>query len=209
MKQTLTIGLLLLLPSVSGGMIIFQPDTAVASSEFSARFDIGNAIDGSGLPTEFTVDDAHAVYVADNHWTTASNPTFPVSAILGFNTPVTMGQFLLWNHRSDNIADDSLYEVAQFDLILKDSADNVLLTLNDLTATGNTVFAQIYDFPLTGGVSTVEFFIDANQGSSFTGVAEFGFTAIPEPSTAFLTTIAGSMLMITLYRKRTTSLPTP
>lgn len=204
----MTIGFLLLLPSVAHGVIIFQPDTATASSEFSSSFDVGNAIDGSGLPVEFTIDDAHADYAVNNHWTTASNPSFPVSAILGFNTPVTIGQFFLWNHRSNIIANDAFYEVIQFDLILRDSGGNDLLTLNDLTATGDTAFAQVYDLPLTSGVSSVEFLIDANQGSSFTGVAEFAFTSIPEPSSALLL-LASSGLMAIAYRKRNLPPPIP
>lgn len=46
---------------------IFSVESAVAGSTFSSQFDIGNAIDGSGLEGNRHPDTPHAVYGVDNH----------------------------------------------------------------------------------------------------------------------------------------------
>ena len=154
---------------------LIQPDSASATSEFSSSFDIGNTIDGSGLPINFSSSDAHADYTGDNHWTTASGQGVGAIATFVFDEAATLDAFALWNHRSNNIAFDPFYAVTQFDLVFKDINGTELLSLPDQVAVGNTATAQIYEFEPVVGVRSVEFTIDANEGSRFSGVAEVAF----------------------------------
>lgn len=175
--------------SVPASVQLFQPDGATATSEFSIYYDIGNAIDGSGLPPDFGPSDAHADYVADNHWTTAANQVPGAAASFFFDTPQTIGAFYLWNHRSNVIASNPHYEVTRFDLELFDAASNSLRLLDNLTAVGESATAQEFVFSPTGNVSRVVFTIESNQGfeqgadPNYTGVGEVAF-AVPEPSAA-------------------------
>jgi hypothetical protein len=76
--------------SAMGAMV--RPDSATAGSTFSGLYDIGNAIDGSGLPVGFTPADAHADYAVNNHWTTTSGAvqagTAWASFFFYYTTPV-------------------------------------------------------------------------------------------------------------------------
>ena len=65
--------LLLLLALSTGlahGQTLLTPASATASTEYSSLYDIGNTIDGSGLPGGFGLTDVHADYATNNHWTT-------------------------------------------------------------------------------------------------------------------------------------------
>lgn len=130
---------------------LIRPDSATAESEFSGAYDIGNAIDGSGLPENFTPADAHANYVVNNHWTTQANAI------------------------SNGVASDSLYEVMLFDLIFRDADGVELYSMTEVPAVGETAVAQTFCFPEVVGVSSVEFRVLENQGSIYTGVAEVAF----------------------------------
>jgi hypothetical protein len=177
---------------------LVRPDSATASSTFSGSYDIGNAIDGSGLPPNFTLDDTHAVYAANNHWTTRNGAIAAgtANATFFFNAPQTIAQFHLWNHQSNGVASNGFYAVTQFDLRFFDADSNLLGEVLDVVAVGgvgvNTV--QSFGLPTFTNVSSVFFSIDANSaplshtGVNYTGVAEVAFNAspIPEAGTSVL-----------------------
>lgn len=106
---------------------LIRPNSATATSTFSASYVITNAINGSGMPANFTAADAHATYATNNHWTTASGHTVGESATFSF-TAQTIGAFHLWAHRSNGIASNPYYVATQFDLVFRDSAGTVLST---------------------------------------------------------------------------------
>ncbi|QYK52584.1 MAG: PEP-CTERM sorting domain-containing protein [Fimbriimonadaceae bacterium] len=169
---------------------MIRPDSATALSQFSSGYDIGNAIDGSGLPSGFTPSSVHATYASGNHWTTASNAinNGTAKATFVFNSDVTIGTYYMWNHLSNGIASNGLYAVTRFDLVLKDSGNNVLYSMLNQSALPNVHTAQSFGFVPVSGVRTVEFSILANgqpTNNSYTGVAEVAFDteAVPEPFT--------------------------
>lgn len=173
---------------------IFQPDSATAGSEFSSAYDIGNAIDGSGLPGGFGITDEHATYVQNNHWTTRSGALGAGNAWadFSFDTPQTIGAFYMWNHRSDGVASDPGYAITTFNLELFDDMDNPLGSLMNQSATPNVLVAQDYLFTPIDDVSRVRLTILANNGSSqYTGLAEVAFAAVPAPGTVALAAIGG------------------
>ena len=137
---------------------LIRPDSATAESEFSGSYDIGNAIDGSGLPEDFTPADPHATYVPNNHWTTRANaiPNGTANATFFFDEPQDLGRFYMWNHRSNGVASDSFYEVMLFDLTFRDSDGAELYSMLDVAAVGETAVAQTFCFPEVIGVSSVE-----------------------------------------------------
>jgi hypothetical protein len=173
---------------------LFQPDSATASSEFNSLFDIGNTIDGSGLPVNFGPSDSHSSYAVDNHWTTAANQVLGTSASFDFNNDATIGTFYLWNHRSNDISANPYYAVTLFDLILRDVNNLPVLSLLNQSALGGVSTAQGYSFLPLSGVRSVDFIIRSNQGltqgsnPNYTGLAEVAFSevGIPEPSSVAL-----------------------
>jgi hypothetical protein len=183
--------------SVGAQAQTIRPDSAVAGSEFNSNYDIGNAIDGSGLPVGFGLGDLHANYAVNNHWTTRNGAIAAGAAWaeFGFASEQTLGQFHLWNHRSNVIASNPHYAVTQFDLIFKDASGAVIGQVLDQPAVGGlgTGAAQSFSFAAVSGVRSVRFVIDANStppgfaGANYTGVAEVAFgaplPAIPEPGT--------------------------
>jgi hypothetical protein len=198
-RTTMIPALLLALATAgSASAQLIRPDSATAGSTFSASYDIGNAIDGSGLPAGFTLGSAHAVYAVNNHWTTANGAIAAGNAfaVFSFTTPQTLSQFHLWNHQSNNIASNGFYAVTRFDLVFRDASSNVLGQVLDVAATGGVgqSLAQSFGFDTVTGVSSVLFRIDANSappghaGANYTGVAEVAFSAapIPEPGAAAL-----------------------
>ncbi|RMH29206.1 MAG: hypothetical protein D6692_04610 [Planctomycetota bacterium] len=154
---------------------LFQPDSAVASSEFSGLYDIGNTIDQSGLPTIWSFNTPHATYVQNNHWTTRANPTNP-NATFFFDEPKTIRQFFLWNHRSNGIAADPNYAVKRFSLTFFDAFGNEIGSVEDLPAMQNVPRAQLYSFDAFEGVSSVRVDILENYGSQYWGFAEVAFS---------------------------------
>ncbi|MFI4853622.1 MAG: hypothetical protein ACIAQF_01430 [Phycisphaerales bacterium JB065] len=156
---------------------LIRPDSATAQSEFNGSYDIGNAIDGSGLPEDFTPADPHETYVVNNHWTTRSGAIAAETAraTFFFDTAQDLGRFYMWNHRSNNIASDPFYEVIRFDLIFRDADGVELYAMTDVPAVGETAVAQTFCFPEVQGVRSVEFIILENQGSIYTGLAEVAF----------------------------------
>jgi hypothetical protein len=102
---------------------LVSPDTAVASSEFTAGFDglAIHTIDGSGLPPNFTVSDAHAAYFSGNHWTSTGGPPANEFITWGFTIPQTLDAIFIWNHQSSvPPAVNSGYDVTQYDLTVFD-----------------------------------------------------------------------------------------
>ncbi len=172
--QVLLAGVLSALGSVANGQL-FQPDSAVASSEFSGSYDIGNAIDGSGFPAVFSFMTPHSTYTTNNHWTTRSNPVNP-NATFFFNEEKTIRQFFLWNHRSNGVASDPNYAVKRFTLTFFDAADQVLAVVEDLPAEQNVSYAQLYAFDVVEGVRSVRINILENYGSQYRGFAEVAFS---------------------------------
>jgi hypothetical protein len=192
---------------------LIRPDSAVAGSTFNSNYDIGNAIDGSGLPAGFTLASLHANYAVNNHWTTQNGAIAAGTAWAEFSflAPQTLGEFHLWNHRSNVIASNSFYAVTQFDLILEDASGAVLASVLDVPAIGGlgTGAVQSFSFPQVANVSTVRFVIDANStppghaGVNYTGVAEvaFGVGVVPEPGT-WAMLAAGLVLLGGAVRRR-------
>lgn len=208
-KKTIIAAGLFVSASIAQAALI-QPDSATASSEFSGSFDIGNAIDGSGLPANFTVLDGHANYGAHNHWTTQANQVPNNSyATFMFDNPQTLYSFNLWNHRSNVIASNSEYAVTDFTLIFKDSSGATLLTLSNLTALAGIAEAQNYNFAAVSGVSAIDFIINSNlrfdngnASPNYTGVAEVAFngTVVPVPAAIWL--FASALLGIMSLNRR-------
>ncbi len=167
------------------------PSSATASSTFSSLYDIANAIDGSGLPVGFTLDDLHDTYVGNNHWTTRNGAIAAgtANATFFFDTPQTIAQFHLWNHQSNGVASNDFYAVTQFDLRFFDADNNLLGEVLDVAALGGVGLSAVQSFALPSfvGVSSVFFSIDANSapanhaGVNYTGVAEVAFNASPVP----------------------------
>ena len=166
--------------SISYGQLI-RPDSATATSEFSGSYLVGNAINGSGLPANFTLNDEHATYATNNHWTTQTNQTIGESATFSFNTAQSLGVFHMWNHRSNGVASNPYYEPVLFDLVLFDGPNGTgatLATFASLTALPNVANAQSIPFTITPGVRSVRFIVRATENGSvspFTGLAEVAF----------------------------------
>ncbi|MFT3683878.1 MAG: hypothetical protein QM783_02940 [Phycisphaerales bacterium] len=164
------------------------PNSATATSEFSGSYVIGNTINGSGLPANFTIADAHATYVAGNHWTTQSGHTIGESATFSFSQAQTLGVFHMWNHRSNNIASNGSYEPVLFDLELfsgPGATGSSLLLLTNVVALPNVATGQSFPFNVTADVRSVKFTVRAtenNNVSPFTGLAEVRFGPCVEPT---------------------------
>ena len=188
-------------PALADPDTLIRADSAVAGSTFNSLYDIGNAIDGSGLPAEFTLADLHGTYLVDNHWTTqwGAIGAGTAWAEFFFDTPQTLGQLHLWNHRSNGVASNPHYAVTQFDLQLRDADGQILLALDDVAAAGElgssyTGGVQSFAFAPTAGVSSVWLRIDRNVSvelfggtGGYTGLAEVAFGApIPEPESVAL-----------------------
>jgi hypothetical protein len=198
---------LLSISARASAAVLFQPDGASATSEFSVPYSIENAINGSGMPPGFDETSTHAFYQTGNHWTTAANQVPGVSATFDFDDDVTIGTFYLWNHQSNSIASNVNYEVTLFDLILRDAANATLLSLPSLAAVGESSSAQAYAFVPVSGVRSVEFIVRENQGlgvnnPNYTGLAEVAFSSmgVPEPSAwalAALTLVGGRLRRVT------------
>lgn len=186
-----SLAVLLLATAGSASAQLIRPDAASAGSTFSSLYDIGNAIDGSGLPAGFTLASTHAVYGSNNHWTTANGAIAAGTAfaVFSFDTPQALSQFHLWNHQSNGIASNAYYAITQFDLVFRDGGDNVLGQVLDIAAVGGVgaSAAQTFGFATVGNVSSVLLSIDANSapagysGVNYTGLAEVAFSAAPIP----------------------------
>jgi hypothetical protein len=161
-----------------GGLVLIRPTGATASSQFNGSYDIGNTIDGSGLPLNFGPADGHATYAVNNHWTTAAGPTVGRSATFTFSTAQTVNRFFMWNHRSNNIASNAWYGVTNFTLTLRDAAGNPLRVLENVPSSTGIASAQTFCFPETAGVRSAVFVINAtanNNAGPYTGLAEVAF----------------------------------
>ncbi len=204
-------------PALADPSVLIRPTSATTGSQFSGSYDIGNAIDGSGLPAGFTLADSHANYAVNNHWTTQNGAIAAGTAWaeFAFASAQTLGQFHLWNHRSNVIASNAHYAVTQFDLELRGAGGVVLLRLDDVQAAGQLAGSygggvQTFTFAGTAGVTSVWFHIDSNLrtdlglgGANCTGEAEVAFGApVPEPGTWALM-LAGGALLAGVARRRT------
>ncbi|GMV24114.1 MAG: hypothetical protein AMXMBFR58_01450 [Phycisphaerae bacterium] len=167
---------------------MIRPNSATATSTYSGSYSVNNTINGSGLPANFGPGDAHANYAGGNHWTTANGRTIGESATYFFNTPQTIGGFYMWAHRSNNIAHNPHYAATLFDLVLRDSAGQVLAEHKNLVGIPGIAVAQPYAFDVTANVSSVQFIVRATANgnvSPYTGLAEVAFeTCFPATSAA-------------------------
>ena len=161
--------------------ILFQPDSATASSSWSDAFVIENAINGSGLPRNFGPDDTHGLYRSDTHWSTEDGDVAGAWAWFEFDRDVTIDSFYMWNHRSTSPpAFSENYAITRFDLELFDADDRRLLELRDLRAEKNRADAQVFDFDSTDEVRSVRLSVLENAGEPrVTGLAEVAFGGSP------------------------------
>jgi hypothetical protein len=205
-------GLLTLSVADAARAALIQPDTAVASTEFSAGFDglAVNTINGSGLPSGFGPGSAHAPYASGNHWTTLATSPPTQFITWGFSAPQTLDEMYVWNHQSTSPpAGSSNYDVTLFDLTLRDAANNVLLFLDNVSLAPDTATGQTISFggPISG-ISSVLFDIEASQSNGatpHTGLAEVAFntvSAIPEPSTHALILTGAALLGVVVRHLR-------
>lgn len=164
--------------------VFIQPDTAIASSEFTESFD-GRAIhtiDGSGFAVGFGADDLHAPYASGNHWTSANN-TRPRDQWIewGFHTPKTLDTLYLWNHQSTSgMTNNPDYDVTQFDLTFLDPSGTVLASFDDWNLRPELAAAQTFSLGQEiNNVSRVRLEIENVQSSTtLTGLAEVGFNTV-------------------------------
>lgn len=178
--------------ATAGHANIITPTDAVASSEFSGSYLIANTINGSGLVGSDIAAATHSTYVQGNHWTTRPGQHIGANATFFFGNVETVGQLLLWNHRSNNIAADPGYAVRTFDLEFFDENDVLIRSINGLSAEKDVDTAQVYTFGLIDGVSSVKITIRENHGSSqYTGFGEIRFSSIPTPGAAGVLALAG------------------
>lgn len=199
--------LILVALSVTGAAVaqaqLFQADSATAGSTFNSLYTINNTINGTGLPANFGLSDAHAAYSnasGGNHWTTLSGAigNGTAWAKFFFDSEVTIGTFHMWNHQSNGgLASNPNYDVTSFDLVLKDEGGNELFSLLGATALEDITVAQSYAFAPVSGVREVEFTIlsNANNNQSYTGLAEVAFEAVPEPATMTLLGLGAAALL--------------
>lgn len=204
----------LLLAAQAASAQLIRPDAATAASEFSSAYDIGNAIDGSGLPVDFTLADNHATYTQNNHWTTRNGALAAgtAHATFFFDEAQTLGQFHLWNHLSNGVASNGYYAVTQFDLRFFDADGLELAAVLNQAAVGGVGGSQVqsFEFAAVSGVRSVWFGIDANSaplgysGVNYTGVAEVAFSAAPVPEAPSLALLlAGLGAVGVAVRRRT------
>jgi hypothetical protein len=198
MKTHTLILLASLAVTLSARAALIIPDTATASSEFNANYLAVNTINGSGMPIGYDTDSAHADYAVLNHWTTSTGDVIGAWIDWGFDTPATLGQIFIWTHRSNNIAVNSSYSPTRFDLELFDDADVSLLLWENVALGIDTEFAQGFTFPaIIDDVSRVRFTVlETPEPTSFTGLAEVAFTAVPEPSSTLLLGAGFSLLLL-------------
>jgi hypothetical protein len=176
-------GCLLLALTAPAQAIVIQPNTAVASSQFSATYAATHTIDGSGLAGAVSTLPTHAVYSTasgGNHWTTA-NGTNPLDASItwGFNSAQTLDTIYLWNHQSTtSLATNSGYDVGNFALTFYDSTNAVIGTYSNTLAFDSNA-AQAFSFTAIAGVSSVRFDVNSiqNPQSAYTGLAEVAFNS--------------------------------
>jgi hypothetical protein len=187
------------------GVVLITPVSATASTQYSSSYLINFTIDGSGLPANFTTDDLHANYTTNNHWTTSIGDIAGAFADYDLGTDKSLTHLYLWNHRSNSPpAFSTGYAVTQFDLSFYDANSILISTLSNLTAVGGTAAAQTFSFDQVDFVRKVRLTIDSNNGDNqVTGLAEvrFGYTAIPEPSTALLLVTGCLVAGTTAWRK--------
>ena len=185
MKYTAVTLACALLTPLAFAQPLIRPDGATATSEFNSNYLIINAINGSGLPANFTVSSPHADYAVRNHWTTRAGETIGQSATFTFTQPQTLGAFHMWAHRSNVIASNPHYAVTLFDLVFRDGSGNIISSLSNLTGQPNIAIAQTTTFDVISGVRSVQFIVRAtanNNSSPYTGLAEVAFGPCIPPS---------------------------
>lgn len=138
-----------------------------------------NTINGTGLISNTTIGEDHAVYAYGNHWTTAGG-TNPLDASItwGFNVGVSLGGIYIWNHQSSpGHANNSGYEPTLFDLEIFDTGGTSLAFFNDVVLAPDSASAQPFSFTqVFNNVGSVRFDVEAVQSSpNYTGLAEVAF----------------------------------
>ncbi|TXD39174.1 hypothetical protein FRC98_01875 [Lujinxingia vulgaris] len=155
----------------------FQPDDAMASSEWSNSYSVAHTINGSGLPEGFGPADTHADYGGSNHWTTSDGDVEGAWATYSFNGPATMDTLYIWHHRSTMPpAYSDGYAITRFDVEFLDANGEQLLLLEDLAGEPELASAAVYEFEQVEGVRDVQITVRENNGDEqVTGIAEVAF----------------------------------
>lgn len=203
---------------------VFSADSATATSEFSASYDAGNTIDGSGLSSAGNPGATHADYVANNHWTTANGDTVGESITWAFSAHagVDLGGLYIWNHRSTpsgsgGVGANDSYEPVLFDLLVSDTGGTALAQFTNQVIGADTNTSQSYSLSsILTGVGSVTFTVKATQNgniSPYTGLAEVLFDdgtiddgallgAAPVPLPAGLPLLLAGMGGLALLRRK-------
>lgn len=206
MTRTLSLALVAAALAAPAGAATFSPTGATASSFFSASYDPGNTIDGSGVGGPgFAPTAIHTTYAENNHWTSTGADALDQWIEWSFAAPSTIGGLWIWNHLSNGVASNPFYEPTEFSLTFYDAVDTVLTSFSgvalDPQPVGGPVGASqgfTLDVALTG-VSAVRFDVDGKEPplDSYTGLAEVLFSdeviagatslaAVPLPASGLL-----------------------
>lgn len=201
----------------------FSADSATATSEFSALYDAGNTIDGSGLSAAGNPGATHGSYQQNNHWTTRSSETVGESITWSFNSGEDLGGLYIWNHQSTTTAQggvgaNSNYEPVLFDLLIADTGGSTLAEYTSQAIAPDTATSQSYSLSsILSGVGSVTFTIRATQNgnvSQYSGLAEVLFddgtiddgqllaNAAPIPLPAGLPLLAAGLCGLALLRRK-------
>lgn len=219
-RRLIAATLLLSLLAPAAHATLIQPNSATATSEFSASYDIGNTIDGSGITGAVTPTSTHVGYGPVNfvnlYWTTQARTGTQItdgstSATYTFTAPQSLVAFYLWNHQGSANGGTSKYYVTKFDLIFRDSSNVVLSSLLNLSAGNPSIApisqkAEVFSFAQLYGVKTVQFVVRDSKGRVdniqsaagpvwYTGLAEVAFET-PEPASLAIMMVGGAGLAL-------------
>lgn len=182
--QFLTINLFFLAARLASAGFLYHDTASTNGGTFASDFGVENLRNG-GYTTPAATENASAVAGSRSYATT--NPPaggYPAKITLGFNTPVSLKAFYLWNHSNNGSATAVNQGVNAFTLVFFDGPD---ATGNQIgpAYTGNatkapssgTYAAQTFNFEtiyqnVRSATLTVN---NHNPSSNFVGIREIGF----------------------------------